>query len=163
MKLTPAPAHARIHLLLLGLGLVVQRYVLAEAPGMPRVRVDPATHFFVDTSDRVRVFHGVNVVEKLPPFLPVSTGFDARNSLSEADILNLSSWGLNAVRLGVLWAGVMPQEGWVNATTSAPRDHSFELSRPEGFTPSSTCTRTQWARVTAARASRSGQCKRRSG
>lgn len=114
MQLTPAPA--RIHLLLLGLGLVVQRYVLAEAPGMPRVRVDPATHFFVDTSDRVRVFHGVNVVEKLPPFLPVSTGFDARNSLSEADILNLSSWGLNAVRLGVLWAGVMPQEGWVNAT-----------------------------------------------
>lgn len=94
MKLTPAPAHARLHLLLLGLGLVVQRYVLAEAPGLPRVRVDPATHFFVDTSDRVRVFHGVNVVEKLPPFLPVSTGFDARNSLSEADILNLSSWGL---------------------------------------------------------------------
>jgi endoglycosylceramidase len=49
--------------------------------------------------------HGFNMVSKLSPYLPSATGFGAD------DAAFLSRNGFNAVRLGVIYAGVEPQPG----------------------------------------------------
>ncbi len=56
----------------------------------------------------MRIFHGVNAVYKVAPWLPSSSGFDAQNSLSAVDSANLKRWGFNIVRLGVMWPGLEP-------------------------------------------------------
>ena len=88
----------------------------ASTGALPRIRVNTATHFFIDDAGSAVVFHGVNTVEKLHPFLPVRHGFTIERSLSDGDAANLASWGFNVVRLGVLWAGTMPEPGHINQT-----------------------------------------------
>lgn len=80
------------------------------------ITVDPASGFFLDGQGRARFFRGVNAVSKLPPFHPTLHGFDPVHSLSSIDAEALRSWGFNVVRLGVLWQGVMPEPGLVNAS-----------------------------------------------
>jgi endoglycosylceramidase len=58
----------------------------------------------------------VNVIEKAFPWHPGIDTFDAMSSLSPEDMVNLKSWGLNSVRLGVMWPGVEPVEGQFNQT-----------------------------------------------
>jgi len=67
-------------------------------------------YVFVDEAGRTRLFHGVNAVYKLPPWIPASEGWDTNGTLSEDDAKNLSSWGFNVVRLGVMWPGVAPKK-----------------------------------------------------
>lgn len=57
------------------------------------------------------IFHGVNVVYKVDPFIPSNGAFDSQNSLNDEDIQNLVSWGFNLVRLGVMWEAVERTEG----------------------------------------------------
>ncbi|KAF2069016.1 hypothetical protein CYY_009664 [Polysphondylium violaceum] len=80
------------------------------------IKVDPTTQFLIDESYRVRLFHGVNVVYKIPPYYPSTGEFDPITSLNQQDIDNLVGWGFNAVRLGVMWPGVEPVEGDYNST-----------------------------------------------
>eukprot|EP00937_MAST-01D_sp_MAST-1D-sp2_P001081 g1081.t1 len=88
-----------------------------SASPVSRIKVDRDTHFFVDEDGRARFFHGVNAVEKIPPFHPVLDGFDPVRSLSPIDAANLARWGFNVVRLGVMWQAVVPDAtGQVNAT-----------------------------------------------
>jgi endoglycosylceramidase len=56
------------------------------------------------------ILHGLNMVYKRPPYVAPATaaGFTAR------DAKFLATNGFNAVRLGVLFAGVMPQRGVIN-------------------------------------------------
>jgi endoglycosylceramidase len=68
--------------------------------------------WFVDGQDRVRLFHGVNAVWKEPPYIPPETA----GGFTEADAEFLAEQGFNAVRLGVIFAGVMPQRGEINQT-----------------------------------------------
>jgi endoglycosylceramidase len=63
---------------------------------------------FVDEKGRTLIFHGMNAVYKIAPWLPNVEGFDVDNSLSDIDAQNLKSWGFNVVRLGVMWPGVEP-------------------------------------------------------
>lgn len=72
------------------------------------IQIDPSTRQFVDEQGRVRIYHGVNAVYKIPPWQPITTHFDPQNSISAEDIQNLTEWGFNVVRLGVMWPGVMP-------------------------------------------------------
>ena len=81
-----------------------------------KISVDSASHQFIAPDGRVRLFHGVNVVQKAAPWHPVLDRFDASSSLATEDIANLKKWGLNVVRLGVMWPGVEPAEGLINAT-----------------------------------------------
>lgn len=76
---------------------------------LPRIRVDPNSQHFVDEYGRVRIFHGVNVVYKLPPFLPNLTHFDPQNSLTDDDLANLQKWGFNVIRFYTAWVGVNPK------------------------------------------------------
>jgi endoglycosylceramidase len=75
------------------------------------IQVNPKNQFFVDDQGRVRIFHGVNAVYKVPPWIPQTTGFDPQLSLSSEDITNLQKWGFNVVRLGMMWPGVEPVKG----------------------------------------------------
>jgi hypothetical protein len=86
------------------------------APASDIIAVDSVSGNFVDTLGRTRFFRGVNAVSKLPPFHPTLSGFDPVHSLSRIDAEALRSWGFNIVRLGVLWQGVMPEPGVVNAS-----------------------------------------------
>lgn len=74
------------------------------------------TNFLQDESGRTRLYHGVNAVEKIFPWHPTTTGFDASRSLSAIDAENLRRWGFNIVRLGTMWPGVEPVRGKYNMT-----------------------------------------------
>ena len=58
-----------------------------------------------DDSGRVRVFHGVNFVRKEPPWYH-------EELLSSSYAKDLRDWGLNVVRLGTMWSGMEPREGY---------------------------------------------------
>ncbi|CEM31595.1 unnamed protein product [Vitrella brassicaformis CCMP3155] len=73
----------------------------------------------MDRDGRQRLFHGVNVVIKSPPFHPPSAPdapFDPWRSLSDVDIDHLREWGFNVVRLGLMWPGMEPHGRRFNHT-----------------------------------------------
>lgn len=69
-----------------------------------------------DSEGRHTIFHGVNVVYKIPPYIPDSQVYDSQNSLNDKDIDDLVSWGFNFVRLGVMWEAVETSPGNFNST-----------------------------------------------
>ena len=61
----------------------------------------------IDGARRTTIFHGVNVVYKISPYIPTSNStFDPQYSLNDEDIENMVKWGFNFVRLGVMWEAV---------------------------------------------------------
>jgi endoglycosylceramidase len=66
---------------------------------------------FLDKFGRHLIFHGVNVVYKVPPYLPDTDDFDGDTSLTEQDMADLAAWGINFVRLGVMWEAVEKEAG----------------------------------------------------
>lgn len=82
------------------------------------VRHQPPSHeqlrhqggWMVDREGRVVILHGVNAVWKLHPYAPP----DSVEGFTAADADWLAEHGFNAVRLGVLFAGVMPQRGVID-------------------------------------------------
>lgn len=71
---------------------------------------------FTDSYGRERVFHGVNVVYKSAPWLPILDHFDPQLSFSTQDMQYLQDWGINVIRLGLMWPGVEPARGVYNDT-----------------------------------------------
>lgn len=69
----------------------------------------PQGRFFTDAHGRTVIFHGVNAVHKRPPFLPPDDEFDG------TDLARIRSWGFNFVRLGVIWEGIAPEAGSIDA------------------------------------------------
>lgn len=61
--------------------------------------------WIVDSQGRVRIFHGVGVMDYSPPNLPAAMGFGAK------DARFLAARGFNLVRLGMNWSGIEPQPG----------------------------------------------------
>jgi hypothetical protein len=58
-------------------------------------------HKIYDSNGGERIFHGVNLVSKSPPYYEPE--FDER------DIIKLKGLGINGLRLGVMWPGVQPK------------------------------------------------------
>jgi endoglycosylceramidase len=56
-------------------------------------------------SGKTYIFHGVNMINKLPPYTLSATGFDTRSAQLLADN------GLNVVRVGVIYSAVEPAPG----------------------------------------------------
>jgi endoglycosylceramidase len=100
------------HTIMLSLTLLVVLCVFAHiinaAASMPTIKINPNTHFFIDSTGRTRFFHGVNAVYKIAPWFPAHDKWDPMNSLSAEDARNLRQWGFNSVRLGVMWPGLEP-------------------------------------------------------
>lgn len=74
-----------------------------------KIKVDSDGHWFLDEFNRVRLFHGVNSVEKSFPWY-----FDYL--LDDARLDDLVTFGMNIVRLGTMWPGVEPEDGVFNTT-----------------------------------------------
>ena len=70
----------------------------------PKHHIDDSGNI-IDDSGRVRVFHGVNFVRKEPPWYH-------EELLSSSYAKDLRDWGLNVVRLGTMWSGMEPREGY---------------------------------------------------
>lgn len=70
----------------------------------------------MDGYGRTRVFHGMDTVVKLPPFLPSVDGFDAMTSLSKEDLDLMYSMGVTTLRMNVPWEAVEPVQGAYNET-----------------------------------------------
>ncbi len=78
----------------------------AAAPiGTPSAPLGHAGRWITDGAGRVVIVHGLNQVMKVPPYEPSQDGF------GDDDAAFLAANGFNAVRLGVIWAGVEPQPG----------------------------------------------------
>ena len=60
--------------------------------------VNTSTHRMVDSLGRERFFHGMNVVVKGPPWIPLTDSFDPIWSFSEKDFQTFESLGWNAMR-----------------------------------------------------------------
>lgn len=89
---------------------------LSAVEGISEYHVDNTSGSIIDSGGRERVFHGLNVVMKAFPWHPRTDEFDPQFSFTDVDIALLRSWGVNVVRLGVMWPGVEPQRGQVNQT-----------------------------------------------
>ena len=74
--------------------------------------IDPTNRFILDNSGRYSIFHGGNVVVKLPPYLPITDKFDYQYSLNTPeDLETMKRLGFNSVRLGVIWEAVEKAPG----------------------------------------------------
>ncbi len=80
----------------------------SESP-LPTGLITHSGRWLTDSSGRVLLFHGVNIVAKEAPFTPVADGF------SNADAAFLASLGFRVVRVGVLASGLMPTPGQVDS------------------------------------------------
>lgn len=83
---------------------------------MAGISINNATRHFTDEAGRSVVFHGVNVVYKVYPYIPSQGDFDPTLSLNDYDIQNLKDWGMNFVRLGVMWEAIERERGVYNMT-----------------------------------------------
>ena len=76
-----------------------------------------STKSFVRLDDgRYTIFHGVNVVVKLAPYIPDTETFDPYFSFTDEDIKILKRLGINLVRLGIIWESIEYAEGEYNST-----------------------------------------------
>lgn len=50
---------------------------------LAKISIDSQTNNFIDEHGRTTIFHGVNAVYKIPPFIPLYDRFDSNNSLSD--------------------------------------------------------------------------------
>jgi endoglycosylceramidase len=80
-------------------------------PNGPVLPVAPVAHegrWLTDADGRVLLVHGVNMVNKEPPYYPSAAGF------SDSDAAWLADSGFLVVRVGVLATGLMPTPGVVD-------------------------------------------------
>src|SRR5438270_7271198 len=85
---------------------------LIAAPASARSSEHPSIghngRWFTDASGRVVIFHGVNMVMKVPPYQPSAMGF------GDDDAALLAHEGFNTVRLGLILKGLEPKPGVFN-------------------------------------------------
>ena len=74
------------------------------------IRLHPEHRLYTDEFGRERYFHGLNVVYKSHPYLAPYESFDSEVSFSEEDMAYFEEWGLNVIRLGLIWAGAEPEQ-----------------------------------------------------
>ncbi|MGV0625726.1 cellulase family glycosylhydrolase [Mycolicibacter minnesotensis] len=86
-------------------GAVGKFGTLESGPPTSTAGLSTTGSWFTDSDGKVAILHGFNQIYKIPPFEPGANGFD------DDDAAFLAANGFNAVRLGVLWAGVEPQPG----------------------------------------------------
>jgi endoglycosylceramidase len=90
-------------------------FVFHTQADLLQISVDPETQRLVDTLGREVFIHGTNIVIKEFPWHPKTKGF-AQDTFSEEDMKFMQSLGLNGVRLGMMWPGLVPNKGEFNET-----------------------------------------------
>ena len=74
-------------------------------------KIDSTKSFLTEDNGRYKIWHGVNVVVKLSPFIPETEIFDPYTSFNDEDIAILKRLGINFVRLGITWESLEKEEG----------------------------------------------------
>lgn len=87
----------------------LQKQTLEISGSTPVSRISVKGRWMVDSHGRIRLFHGWNSVQKGVPWYTEEMRNETKLSLYKA-------WGFNVVRLGCMWSGFEPTEGWYNET-----------------------------------------------
>ncbi|CAF2270846.1 unnamed protein product [Rotaria magnacalcarata] len=87
--------------------LIVSSFLISYSNGSANVHTSDT--YIVDGSGRVRLYHGLNLVMKGFPWYPSEL-------LDPIRVANLLQWGINFIRLGMMWAGVEPEPQKYNVT-----------------------------------------------
>ena len=77
---------------------VLLSLAISDTVSVDVLQVDIERSRVVDSMGRERYFHGVNVVVKGPPWIPVVDKFDPDWSFSTKDMESLQQLGLNGIR-----------------------------------------------------------------
>jgi endoglycosylceramidase len=83
---------------------------LSAPTAQPSGLIGHSGRWLVDSTGRVVIPHGVNLVIKEAPFSPLAAGFDAK------DASFVANNGFRLVRLGVLFGALMPEPGKIDFT-----------------------------------------------
>ncbi|CAF3878742.1 unnamed protein product [Rotaria sp. Silwood1] len=87
--------------------LIIFSFLIIYCNGSANVHVSDS--FIVDDAGRIRIYHGLNLVMKGFPWYPSEL-------LDPIKVANLSQFGINCIRLGMMWAGVEPEPQKYNIT-----------------------------------------------
>jgi endoglycosylceramidase len=79
------------------------------AQAAPTPPLSHAGRWITDASGRVVIVHGINMVDKLPPYYPAKAGF------GDDDAAFLARIGFDAVRVGIIWKALEPSPGHYDA------------------------------------------------
>src|SRR5439155_5910056 len=103
--------------------------VAGTANAAPRPPFAHAGPWMIDSTGRVFVSHGVNLVYKVAPFEPSVSGF------GDDDAAFLAREGFNSVRLGVIYKAVEPQPGVYNDNYLGKIAQTAQVLEKHGITP----------------------------
>src|SRR4051794_22033998 len=109
--------------------IAVLACITASAAAAPAPPFSHVGRFITDSTGRVFVSHGVNLVYKLPPYEPSVTGF------GNDDAAFLAREGFNSVRLGVIYKAVEPQPGVYDDNYLATIAQTATVLERHGITP----------------------------
>ncbi len=100
----------------------------ADVPVVPMAPAFATAGGWITGSDgRVVIMHGANQVYKGPPYTPSADGF------GEDDAAFLAANGFNAVRVGVIWAGVEPEPGVIDYNYLASVEQTVQMLARHGI------------------------------
>ncbi|ORW75784.1 endoglycoceramidase, partial [Mycobacterium shimoidei] len=108
-------------------GAVGQFGTLNGVPPSDGPGISTSGSWFVDSDGRVVILHGFNEVYKVAPFEPSAGGF------SDDDAAFLAANGFNAVRVGVIWAGVEPEPGVIDYDYLASIENTVQTLANHGI------------------------------
>jgi endoglycosylceramidase len=87
-----------------GVSAATEANTPSGTPGIPET-LGRMARWLTDEAGRVVTLHGVNIVNKLPPYDPAAAGF------GEEDARLIRGWGFNTVRTGWIWKALEPEPG----------------------------------------------------
>ncbi len=86
-------------------GFLILFVATSTATAAPAPPLSHEGRWMTDADGRIVILHGVNMVNKRPPYSPAAAGFDA------GDARFLARHGFNNVRLGIIYGAVEPEPG----------------------------------------------------
>ncbi len=108
-------------------GAVGHSGTLAGASNIGASLFGTAGSWITDDDGRVVIMHGLNQVYKIAPYTPSADGF------GDDDAAFLAANGFNAVRVGVIWAGVEPEPGVIDYNYLASVEQTVQTLARHGI------------------------------
>ena len=108
-----------------------------STPGVPSYLTSPGGPYMYDSSGRMVILHGVNVVYKHAPYIAYPDPGEPWN-FDATDAQKMQMLGFNVVRLGIEWQALEPGSGGPNqpniCTPGPPGDpHEFNLAVADAY------------------------------
>ena len=108
-----------------------------STPGVPSYLTSPGGPYMYDSSGRMVILHGVNVVYKHAPYIAYPDPGEPWN-FDATDAQKMQTLGFNVVRLGIEWQALEPGSGGPNqpsiCTPGPPGDpHEFNLATADAY------------------------------